>query len=184
MLVPAFSGSASVAALALVSRLHSLNQDWRPTRQTSPPNVATTPLPATSVYCSGSFHWIPASLASWRMALAAGWLLWHSVEVAVSSSSASSTPGAGCRRATSRLPSVSVPVLSNTIALILDAISMWETSLMRIPRRAAAAIAAITAEGVAITRAQGQDMTSTAITRLRSRVKNQTRAATMRTVGV
>ena len=45
-------------------------------------------------------------------------------------------------------------------------------------------MAAITADGVAMARAQGQDMTSTAMTRLMSRVKNHTRAAIIRMVGV
>ena len=56
---------------------------------------------------------------------------------------------------------------------------------MRIPRRAAAAIAATTAVGVARTTAQGHAMTMSVITRFISPSENhQVSAASMRIVGV
>ena len=51
-------------------------------------------------------------------------------------------------------------------------------------KAAAAAIAAITAEGVAITSAAGTDITSTAMTRSIFSVMNQARPAIIRIVGV
>ena len=80
-------------------------------------------------------------------------------------------------------PVVTVPVLSNTMAVILPAISRSATFLTRIPSRAAAEIAATMAVGVARIKAHGQEITRIVMDWLMFRVKTQTMAAIIRMVG-
>ena len=60
-------------------------------------------------------------------------------------------------------PSVTVPVLSNTTVCTVCAISSASADLIRIPFSAPLPVPTMMAVGVASPRAQGQDMTSTAI---------------------
>ena len=116
--------------------------------------------------------------------MAVGWLLYRSADAARRNSSAGLVPFSGARRLTASLPVVSVPVLSNTKALIRAASSMSPTFLIRMPRRAAADSAATMADGEARMNAQGQPMTRTVMTRSRSLVKAQTIAPSTSTSGV
>ena len=90
----------------------------------------------------------------------------------------------GARRLTANSPVVSVPVLSNTKALMRAAISMSPTFLMSTPSRAAEASAATIAVGEARMKAHGHEITNTETTRSMSPVKNQTIPAITSTSGV
>mmetsp|Transcript_4217 Transcript_4217/g.11656 ORF Transcript_4217/g.11656 Transcript_4217/m.11656 type:complete len:444 (-) Transcript_4217:906-2237(-) len=79
------------------------------------------------------------------------------------SSSTSSTVG---------LPTVSVPVLSNTTQSTLVAASSASPPLMSIPHRAPTPLPTMTAVGVARPRAHGQAMTSTEMEKRRGRVQS------------
>jgi len=125
-----------------------------------------------------------ASFATSRSALAAGCLLICSAEAATVNNSAGSTFWAGVNFVTYSRPVVTVPVLSNTSAVILPAVSRSATFFMRIPRRAEAEIAATTAVGVARMSAHGQAITSIAMPLLTSLVKNRTMPTIIIIVGV
>ena len=88
------------------------------------------------------------------------------------------------------MPVVSVPVLSNTIAVRLRAASSVTTLLMSTPSRAAAERPATIAVGVARISALGQAITSMAIARSKAvsgslrRAKKSTTPTSISTVGV
>src|SRR5204863_5732538 len=103
---------------------------------------------------------------------------------AANSRSLGLTPSHGARRVTPSCPVVSVPVLSKTNAVKRAAASKSATSFTRIPSRAAAESAATIALGVARINAHGHAVTSNAITRFQSLVKNQTNPAIINTAGV
>ena len=103
------------------------------------------------------------------------------------SNSAPSTPGAGFICVTESSPVVSVPVLSNTIAVRFRACSRLTTLLIKMPSRAAQDSAATIAVGVARISAHGQATTSILIAvRMPSSegVKYRTMPAIIRIVGV
>ena len=91
---------------------------------------------------------------------------------------------AGVSFVTYNRPVVTVPVLSNTTAVIFPAISRSATFFISTPSRAEAEIAATIAVGVAKINAQGQEITSIVIALLTSPVKNKTIPAIIKTVGV
>ena len=79
------------------------------------------------------------------------------------SSSPSSTPPAETTSVSAGLPSVSVPVLSSTIAVMLDTFSSVAASLIRMLCRAPMPVPTATAVGVARPRASGQAITTAEI---------------------
>ncbi len=80
-------------------------------------------------------------------------------------------------------PTVSVPVLSNTIASARPACSRWDPPLIRMPRRAPLPIAALIAVGVDRPTAQGHATNSMVIARRTSPVITRVTAETMNEVG-
>eukprot|EP00123_Amoebidium_parasiticum_P017272 comp23779_c2_seq1/m.41236 comp23779_c2_seq1/g.41236 ORF comp23779_c2_seq1/g.41236 comp23779_c2_seq1/m.41236 type:complete len:313 (+) comp23779_c2_seq1:1163-2101(+) len=77
----------------------------------------------------------------------------------------------GVKPTTEGLPVVSVPVLSNTTAVTLEANSKGPPPLIRTPWRAPRPVPTMTAVGVARPRAHGQAMTSTVMRKLKARRK-------------
>ena len=153
-------------------------------------NAATTPRPATSSNVLGVERLTRARRAISVTARATGWRLFCSAEAASRKRSPASTPSAGESRVTVSTPLVTVPVLSNTIAVTLRAASSVATLFTSTPSRAAAERAATIAVGVARIRALGQAMTSMAIARLKAvsglllSAKKSTTPTSMRIVGV
>ena len=84
-----------------------------------------------------------------------------SMALATASKSCSSTPAAGNTSVTWGVPWVTVPVLSSTTTLVLQAVSSASADLTRIPWLAPRPVPTITAVGVARPSAQGQLITST-----------------------
>ena len=83
-------------------------------------------------------------------------------------SSGSSSPRSSTS-VTSGLPLVIVPVLSNTIALIWQALSRGSPPLIKIPCSAPLPVPTIMAVGVASPRAQGQAITITAVNAIKAK---------------
>ncbi len=145
--------------------------------------LAVTPLPGVSWKFSDIGNVRPASLATSCKARAAGCLLICSAAAASASSCAGSTPSAGVSLVTYSRPVVTVPVLSNTRAVILPATSRSATFLTRMPSRAAAEIAATIAVGVARMSAHGTGNHQDRDGLIDVPREEQTIAAIIRTVG-
>ena len=122
--VPATSSSQYSAPMSFMSL-------WLPTCTVLPCTTARTPFPGISSADSTAEASKPEVCAS-MIDLEMGWLDTDSACAAVSSSSSSAIP-TECTQETSNLPSVRVPVLSNTTVSVLDRDSRKLLPLTRIP---------------------------------------------------
>ena len=123
---------------------------------------AQIPLPAVILKLFASDNIIPFPLAYSTIAFPNGCSLFDSDEAARNKSSSRLTSVSKARISlTSSRPYVKVPVLSNAMVSTFPIFSRASPDLMITPCFAACPIAAITAVGVASTRAQGQNTTKT-----------------------
>ena len=93
------------------------------------------------------------------------------------SSSSSVTPAAGSSSVTCGSPLVMVPVLSSTTISVFPVSSRDTAFLKRMPFLAPLPLPTMMATGVARPMAQGQEMTSTAMARLRAKAKGRPRTS-------
>ena len=138
-----------------------------PIQTVSPPTVAVTPRPIkfSRLLAVGMGCCPKRSRPSFAIAAASGWSLKDSTATATASSSVSVTPSAVTTSVIRGRPSVSVPVLSNAIALREPSSSRGAPPFIRTPPRAARAIPERTALGVAMAKAHGLAATRTAMAR-------------------
>ena len=136
-----------------------------PIRHSRPPTVPRRPSPATLSNASGSAPVAPRDAHQPATERESGWE--EAAPRDAAAASASRSPEAGSQRwpTTAGSPRVSVPVLSKQMASTSARRSTAAPPRKRTPRRAPAAMAASTAEGMERTRAQGLITTRSVIAR-------------------
>ena len=159
--------SASLAAPDFISSLTatpdvSINASL-PASSNVPSARAATPPPATAAKSDTGRRASPRFSASATIAPASGCSEGFSSDAAADSSVSSSMPPAHSTSVTRGLPSVTVPVLSSTTASTRPISSRLAADFTRIPCSAALPVATVIATGVARPRAQGHEITSTAM---------------------
>ena len=142
-----------------------------PARARWPPMTPSTPCPGWATTSVAGFGRIPRSSAHPTMARASGCSLERSSDAATESTSRSVAPRCTTTPDTRGRPSVTVPVLSSTTVVTRASASSAAPPLTRMPRRAAAAVPAMIAAGVASPIAHGQAMMSVDTTATRARAQ-------------
>ncbi len=162
------ASNSRIVAPCLTSMPRACMSAWLPRATSSPFTDAVTPCPPTALKSCGGLESMPISAARRNTARASGCSEPRSALAANRRMSASDNAASPKTFVTVRTPSVSVPVLSNTIVSMSSARSRYSPPLIRMPFSAPRPVPTITAVGVASPNAHGQAMTSTAIVRKRT----------------
>ncbi len=158
-------------------------QEALPSETRRPSTVPSIPEPGSSCTSTGNESERPRCRAARTMAAPRTWGETWSSEAASRRSSSGSTPANTSMSATSGMPEVRVPVLSNSSTDPRASVSSAPPPFTMMPRRAAREIPATMAIGAAKISGQGVATTSTASARTGSPVKIHAPAAMTRVTG-